>query len=101
MKRFLYFLTTVVVALAAAACTLDPLAGGDAAENAAVLKSVLSGEITDARADAALLNAAAAIVAGGKAENIAEGYKIAAESVRSGRAYNKLKEFVSCASGNR
>ena len=30
MKRFLYFLTTVVVAMAAAACTLDPLAGGDA-----------------------------------------------------------------------
>lgn len=30
MKRYLYFLTTVVVAMAAAACTLDPLAGGDA-----------------------------------------------------------------------
>ena len=97
----LFDVSTVVKREAPGPCDVDPLAGGDAAENAAVLKSVLSGEIADARADAALLNAAAAIVAGGKAENIAEGYKIAAESVRSGRAYNKLKEFVSCASGNR
>ena len=31
----------------------------------------------------------------------ADGYMLAAESVRSGRAYAKLKEFISCASGNR
>ena len=97
----LFDVSTVVRREAPGPCDVDPLAGGDASENALVLKGVLSGEIADARADAALLNAAAAIVAGGKASDIADGYMVAAESVRSGRAYGKLREFVSCASGNR
>ena len=97
----LFDVSSVVSREAPSPCDVDPLAGGDAAENAAVLKGVLSGEISDVRADAAFLNAAAALVAGGKAESIADGYALAAETVRSGRAYAKLKEFISCASGNR
>ena len=77
---------------------LAGLAGGDAAENAAVLRGILSGEIGGVRRDAVLVNAAAAIVAGGKAATMEEGYKLACESVDSGRASEKLKEFVKCTS---
>jgi len=77
---------------------LADLAGGDAAANAAVLRGILAGEIGGVRRDAVLLNAAAAIVAGGKGASLKEGYLLAAESVNSGRALNKLKEFVTCTS---
>jgi anthranilate synthase/phosphoribosyltransferase len=75
---------------------LAGLAGGDAAANAAALRGILAGEIRDVRRDAVLLNAAAAIVAGEKAATVTEGFSLAAESVDSGRALNKLREFVSC-----
>ena len=77
---------------------VEDLAGGDAAENAAVLRGILSGEIGGVRRDAVLVNAAAAIVAGGKADTMEEGYKLACESIDSGRAAEKLKEFVKCTS---
>jgi anthranilate phosphoribosyltransferase len=48
-----------------------------------------------------LLNAAAAIVAGEKADTLEEGYRLAEESIDSGRALEKLEEFVSCNSRNR
>ena len=77
---------------------LTGLAGGDAAENAAILRGILSGEIGGVRRDAVLVNAAAAIVAGGKAATMEEGYRLACESIDSGRASEKLKEFVKCTS---
>ena len=77
---------------------LAGLAGGDAAENAAALKGILAGEVGGVRRDAVLVNAAAAIVAGGRAETMKEGYGLACESIDSGRALEKLKEFVKCAS---
>ncbi len=80
---------------------IDELAGGDAAENAAVLRGILAGETGGARRDAVLLNAAAAIVAGGKAETMEEGFGLAKESIDSGRALAKLKEFVKCTSRKR
>jgi anthranilate phosphoribosyltransferase len=77
---------------------LAGLAGGGAAENAAILKGILAGEIGGVRRDAVLVNAAAAIVAGGRAETMKDGYGLACESIDSGRALEKLKEFVKCTS---
>ena len=74
------------------------LAGGDAKANAETLVGILKGEIGGVRREAVLLNAAAAIVAGGRADGIAEGRRIAAESIDNGMAYNKMKEFISCVS---
>ena len=76
--------------------SLDELAGGLAAENAEVLRAILAGEIKGVRRAAVLLNAAAAIVAADLAQTLEEGYKLAEESVDSGRALEKMKEFVSC-----
>ena len=66
------------------------LKGGTPEENAEMTLSVLRGEKGPKR-DIVLLNAAAAIVAGGKAEDITAGLAAAAESIDSGRALEKLK----------
>ena len=80
--------------------SLDDLAGGYAEENAKVLRGVLSGEVGGTKRAAVLLNAAAAIVAADLAPTLEEGYKLAEESIDTGRASQKLKEFVSCNSRN-
>lgn len=78
----------------------EELAGGDSAANAAILRGILEGRIGGVRRKAVLLNAAAAILAGDKAADFAEGYRLAEESIDSGRALARLKEFLSCASAN-
>src|SRR3984957_8411490 len=69
--------------------TLQEIAGGDAPENAAIIRAVLEGEKSPRR-DVVLLNAAAALVAAGKADRIAESIPIAAQSIDSGAAAGKL-----------
>src|SRR5215831_13071173 len=56
--------------------TLQELAGGDAHENADIIRAVLGGE-KSARRDVVLLNSAAALVAAGKVNHIAEGISLA------------------------
>ena len=72
---------------------LEDLAGGDPAENAAAVRSVLAGE-SGPRRDLVLLNAAAAIYAGGAAADLAEGLGQAAEAVDSGAAVRVLDRLV-------
>ena len=66
------------------------LKGGTPEENAEMTLSVLKGEKGPKR-DIVLLNAAAAIVAGGKAEGITAGLTVAAESIDSGQALERLE----------
>lgn len=68
---------------------IEEISGGDAADNAAHLEDVLSGQ-KGARRDAAVLNAAAGIIAGGGAEDFKPAVKAAEESIDSGRALDKL-----------
>ena len=68
---------------------LESLMGGDAAENAAIIRAILSGE-RSAKRDVVLLNAAAALVAAGRADGIAEGLPMAKQSIDSGKAAEKL-----------
>ena len=77
--------------------TLPDIAGGDAAENAAIIRAVLSGE-KSSRRDVVLLNSAAALVAAGKAEHIAQAVPLAAKSIDLGAAaakLNALARFIS------
>jgi anthranilate phosphoribosyltransferase len=69
--------------------SMEALKGGEPSENAEIVRAVLSGE-QGPRRDIVLLNAAAAIVAGQKADDMAEGLKKAAESIDSGEALRKL-----------
>ena len=74
------------------------LAGGDADENAAILRAVLGGE-QGPRRDVVLLNAAAAIVAGGAGGTLAEGMERAAEAIDSGKATGCLDSLIEVSQG--
>ncbi len=63
--------------------------GGDAATNAAILESIFRGE-RGPRRDVVVLNAAAAIVAGGAAETMQDGVRAAENSIDSSAALKKL-----------
>jgi anthranilate phosphoribosyltransferase len=76
-----------------ATSTAADLSGGDPATNAALVHEILGGAKGPKR-DIVLLNAAAAIVAGQKAQTIAEGLEIAAKSVDSGAARQKLERLI-------
>jgi len=73
--------------------TLQEISGGDAKENAEIIRAVLRGE-KSARRDVVLLNAAAALVAAGKADHIGGAIPIAAQSIESGAAAAKLEALV-------
>lgn len=68
--------------------------GGTGAENAEITKGILKGEIKGAKRDVVLLNAACGLYVTGKAPSVAEGVKLAAELIDSGKALAKLDEFV-------
>jgi anthranilate phosphoribosyltransferase len=69
------------------------LSGGDAEACAQILRSVLEGE-KGPRRDIVVVNAAAALVAAGRAAGFREGAAFAAESIDSGSAKEKLEQFV-------
>ncbi len=77
--------------------TLQDIAGGDAAENAAIIRAVLHGEKSPRR-DVVLLNSAAALVAAGRADHIGEAVPLAARSIDSGAAAGKLEALVELSS---
>jgi anthranilate phosphoribosyltransferase len=69
------------------------LQGGDREENAQIIRQILAGE-PGPRRDIVLMNAAAALVVGGKARDLKEGVALAAQSVDSGGAAGKLSALV-------
>ena len=71
----------------------EALRGGDAAENAAVIRRILDGE-GGPRRDIVLINAAAALVAAGIADDFREGVALAARAIDTGAARDKLSQFV-------
>ena len=75
---------------------ISDLLGGDAPTNAAILRGVLSSEIRDAKRDVVLLNAAAALVAGGLCANVNDGIALSAETSDSGAALGKLDALIAC-----
>lgn len=75
-------------------CPRSSLAGGDGAENAKITECILKGECTDAKADAVLLNAGAGIYLMGGAASIEDGIEIARETVKSGKAYETMQNFI-------
>lgn len=73
---------------------ISELLGGDAPTNAAILRGVLDGSIRDAKRDVVLLNAAAALVVGGKANSLRAGLPLAESVVDSGAALAKLDALI-------
>lgn len=70
------------------------LKGGDAKVNTQILLDVLSGKLRNGARDICLLNAAAAIVVGGKTDDFGAALEMARDSLDSGAALKKLKTLV-------
>ncbi|MDA0206131.1 MAG: anthranilate phosphoribosyltransferase [Acidobacteria bacterium] len=71
----------------------EDLAGGDRQECALILQRILEGQSGPQR-DIVLANAAAALVAAGKAKDFRAGVALSSESIDSGAANDRLKRFV-------
>ncbi len=74
-------------------CRLEELHGGNAEQSAAIVRGILDGELGPAR-DVVLLNSAAALYVSGSAATIQEGIRLAAQSIDSGNARQKLAQLV-------
>jgi anthranilate phosphoribosyltransferase len=72
---------------------LEELKGGTKEENASILRSVLAAS-QGPRRDVVLLNAAAALIAAGKVDDLNQGVSLAARSIDSGSANEKLEALI-------
>jgi anthranilate phosphoribosyltransferase len=77
---------------------LPDVRGGDAQENARIIREILQGERGSCR-DIVLLNAGAAIYTGGQARGLHDGFRRAAESIDSGNALSRLNALVEATRG--
>ncbi|MBQ6589298.1 MAG: anthranilate phosphoribosyltransferase [Butyrivibrio sp.] len=75
-------------------CTKADLVGGTPEENAQITRDILSGKERGPKRDAVLLNAGASLYIGGKADSMAEGVKLAAELIDSGKATETLNKLI-------
>ncbi len=73
--------------------SIQDLRGGDRKENAEIIRLVLAGE-AGPRRDIVLMNAAAALVVGGKARDFKEGVALSAQSIDSGAAAASLAGLI-------
>ncbi len=74
-------------------CLLADLHGGSAEESAVIVHAVLDGN-PGAPRDVVLFNSGAALYVSGSAATLADGIKLAAESIDSGKAGQKLQQLV-------
>jgi anthranilate phosphoribosyltransferase len=76
-----------------ARANIADLLGGDRQQNAELIRRILDGE-AGPRRDIVLMNAAAALTAGGKARDLRDGVTLAARSIDGGAARAKLDALV-------
>ncbi len=76
-----------------ARASIADLRGGDREQNAQIIRELLAGA-PGARRDIVLMNAAAALVAGGRARELREGVEHAARSLDSGAARDRLERLI-------
>jgi anthranilate phosphoribosyltransferase len=78
--------------------TIADLKGGGPAENAETMRRVLAGATGPIR-DVVLLNAAAALVIGGKSRDLRAGIDLAAATIDSGAAQRALERMIAISNG--
>jgi anthranilate phosphoribosyltransferase len=89
IRRYTITPENFAVARAPLAC----LVGGSAAENAAIILDLFQQDYGPRR-DVVVINAAAALVASGRANNLLQGAILASEAIRSGAALDKLERLI-------
>jgi len=75
-------------------CKIEDIKGGDAEENAEIIKNIMRGKEKGAKRDIVLLNTAALLIAAGKAKRFDEGIEMCKEVIKSGKSYRKLCEII-------
>ncbi|PWJ51906.1 anthranilate phosphoribosyltransferase [Faecalicatena contorta] len=75
-------------------CKKSELAGGTPQENAEITRAILKGQETGPKRNAVLLNTGAALYVAGKAKTLEEGVSLAEETIDSGKANEKLEQFI-------
>ena len=74
-------------------CKKENLVGGTPEENAKIVWDILNGA-QGPKTDAVLLNAGAAIYVAGGADTVEDAIQIAKETIKSGKAKEKLEQFI-------
>jgi anthranilate phosphoribosyltransferase len=74
-------------------CRLEDIKSSTPKDNAAVISKVFEGRLKDANRDAVVLNAAGALIVGGKAKDFTEGVSLASQLIDSGAALKKMDEL--------
>lgn len=77
----------------------EEIAGGEVAVNAAITRSILNGEKGPKR-DITVVNAAAALIAAGTAEDFPQAIRLAESAIDEGKALEKLEALVRFTSAN-
>ena len=75
-------------------CTREDLRGGTPAENAQIVRAILSGTERGPRRDAVLLNAGASLYIGGKADSMKNGVALAGKLLDSGKVLETLEKLI-------
>ena len=78
--------------------SMSEIRGGDADHNAGLIRAILRGQPGAGR-DIVLLNAAAALVAGGRATSLVDGVRLAAAAIDGGAAAVRLEQMVAFTRG--
>ena len=73
---------------------MDALMGGDADENAAIIRNIMENKAEPAQSDIVLLNATFGIHAAGKTDHLSDARELAVESLESGSAKQALDRFI-------
>lgn len=76
----------------------EAILGGEAPQNAHIMRSIFDNNATDPQRDMVLINAAYALMADGKARDVQEGLEIARDGLVSGKAMRKLDEIIKVSS---
>ena len=72
---------------------IESISGGDAKDNADIIRDILQG-VDSPRRSVVMLNAAATLVAAGRVGHLRDGVPLAAQSIDSGAALKKLEAMV-------
>ena len=81
--------------LGVSSCPLEAICASDPVRNAQLLRAVLGGQERGPLRDFVIINAAAAVLAGGAVSSLREGMAMAGQAIDSGAALRKLDEFIS------
>jgi anthranilate phosphoribosyltransferase len=95
-------LETTPVSLGVKRARPEEILGATPEKNAEISFKILFGDDTsnDPQKDIVLVNAAAAIIVGGRADDFIEAIELARESIDSGNAYERLKLLIKTTDGD-